>query len=166
MLRVALFMIAMGLLNASCGPAPITGNNAQEITPVKPVTNVFPEATEVRLFVETAIGADGKSVFSKPSGLKLSPKQRAEFESSLTVQPQPQESAACFIPHHFFRYSNAKGRVIGEIEVCFCCAGVAVSGNSNIPIGPDQELSADYGKLEAFVRSIGEPTQVQCGTAE
>ena len=135
---------------------------APPVEQTKPVTNAFPLATEVRLFVETDVDANGKSVFSKPKGLKLSPQQRQAFEASLVVEPIPDMVIGCFIPHHFFRYFDANGRSIGEIEVCFCCSGVLATGAANIPIGKNQRLSADYDKLEAFVRSLGEPTQGQC----
>jgi len=162
MIRAALLMISIGLLGASCGPAPVSNTEVAKVEQTKPVSNAFPQATEVRLFVETELDADGKSVFSKPDGLKLSPKQRRAFESSLVVEAMPDIVIGCFMPHHFFRYFDARGRKVGEIEACFCCSGVLATGGANIPIGKDQRLSADYDKLEAFVRSLGEPTQVQC----
>lgn len=165
MLRVFLF-VAFGLLGASCGPAPAIKNEVQEIAPTKLVRNAFPQASEVRLFVETDVDANGKSVFSKPEGLKLSPTERQAFEASLVVEPVPDMVIGCFIPHHFFRYFDTSGRKVGEIAVCFCCGGVVPSGAANIPIAKDQRLGTDYKKLEAFVRSLGEPTQVQCGTTD
>ena len=165
MLRLVIALLAVGLSSASCDPAPVA-ENATEVAPSKPASNAFPDATEVRLFVETRLDADGDPVLSKPNGLKLNPTQRAQFESYLVVEPIPESMTACFIPHHFFRYFDAKGRKVGEIEVCFCCGGVAVNGKAAILVAKDEHISADYRKLEAFVRSLGESTQVQCDAAD
>ena len=148
MLRVTLFSIVMGLIGASCGPAPVSGNNVRELTTVKSVRNAFPEATEVRLFVETATNADGDPVLSKPAGLKLSPKQRAEFESSLTVQPQPQESAACFIPHHGIRLESG-GKTV-DLVICFKCAQV----KSYVDITPTDGMLISTSPRPTFNRIL------------
>ena len=132
--------------------------------PDRPVENIFPTASTVRLFVNTDYAKDGTAIYSKPGGLLLNAAQRAEFESALrahTISPD-ETFAACFIPHHFFRYFDANGKMIGEIEVCFCCAGVEASGASNIELSDTEDLRADYTKLETLVRSLGEPTDVQC----
>jgi hypothetical protein len=127
-----------------------------------PVRNAFSQASQVRLFVNTSYDSDGMPAYSEPKGRALSGAQRKAFEATLQIDPIPDELAACFIPHHFFRYYDSQGKEIGQISVCFCCNGAQVSGASGIAIGPDQWLSADYDKLEQFVKSLDLPTDVQC----
>jgi hypothetical protein len=132
--------------------------------PDRPIMNAFPEANQTRLFVETDIDQQGKATFNKPQGLVLSAEQRKAFESLIKIHTIAPDDvfAACFIPHHFFRYYNKSGKVIGEFAVCFCCSGVEQSGASNIRLSKNRMLSADFRKLEAFVRSLGERTDMQC----
>lgn len=169
-LRVPLMVAFLGF--AGCGPndssAHATQRSAGEISarPVRdqPVRNTFPTASEVRLFVNTDYDDNGEPIFSKSSGLVLSSSQRAELESLImihTISPD-EEFAACFVPHHFFRYFDKSGKLVGEVEACFCCAGVRQTGASNIHLTESQMLSADFGKLQSFVRSLGERTDVQC----
>ena len=127
-----------------------------------PVRNAFSEASQVRLVVGTSDGSDGMPVYAEPKGRVLSDAQRKAFEATLEIDPIPDALAACFIPHHFFRYYDSRGKELGQISVCFCCNGVQASGASGIAIGPDQWLSADYDKLEKFVKSLDLPTDVQC----
>ena len=132
--------------------------------PDKPFRNPYPSAGEVRLFVETDYDAKGEPIYSKPKGRVLTAGQRAEFESLIavhTISPV-EEFAACFVPHHFFRYFDKAGKLVGEVEVCFCCAGVQQSDGSNVRLTKDEMLVADFGKLHSFVASLGERTDVQC----
>jgi hypothetical protein len=127
-----------------------------------PVIGAFPDASEVRLFVENGQKPDGTPIYEEPMGRILNKDQRAAFEASLQIDPIPDELAACFIPHHFFRYYDSRGKELGQIQVCFCCHGVEASKSSRIEMGPDQWLSADFTKLKQFVASLGLPTEVQC----
>lgn len=127
-----------------------------------PVRGAFPDAREVRLFVETGQKSNGNPAYAEPNGRILTKAQRDTFESTLQIDPIPDALAACFIPHHFFKYYDSQGKELGQIEVCFCCAGVRASQSSQIAIGPDQWLSADFGKLERFIASLKLPTVVQC----
>lgn len=126
------------------------------------VSHPFPDAKEVRLFVEKDYGKGGNAIFARPEGRVLKKDEVSDFEAALRVAKAPEEMAACFIPHHFFRYFDGQGKEIGEIEVCFCCAGVRASKGANISIGSDEILAADYAKLEALVHRLGEPTEVHC----
>ena len=162
--RTTSLFVAIGFMMAGCGPEPVAESAIPNVAPTRPVNNPFPQATEMRLFVETARDAGGRPVFGMANGRKLSSKQRQAFEASLIVEPLPDSVDACFIPHHFFRYFDAKGRKVGQVSVCFCCSGVAVSDGSNIVVGKDQQVGADYTKLEAFVRSLGESTEAQCSS--
>ena len=132
--------------------------------PDRPVDNAFPTASEVRLFVNTDYDKDGHPIFGKPAGVPLTPTQRAELESSLVVHTiSPDEMfTSCFIPHHFFRYFDKAGKLVGEVAVCFCCAGVEQTGASKLKLTEDEMLRADFRKLRSLVRSLGERTDVQC----
>ena len=132
----------------------------------RPVVGAFPDATEIRLFVETDIRRNGTRVFVESKGRVLTMGQRKAFEATLKIEPIPDVLAACFVPHHFFAYYDAKGKELGEISICFCCAGAAVQGASGIEMKKDQWLSADFGELKKFVRSINLPTDVQCGASQ
>ena len=131
-----------------------------------PVIGAFPGATEVRLFVETETRPNGPRVFTEPKGRVLTIDQRKAFEATLKVETIPDVVAACFVPHHFFGYYDANGEKLGEISICFCCAGASVKGPSGIKMKKDQWLSADFDKVKKFVRSLNLPTNVQCGVPE
>ena len=132
--------------------------------PNRPFRNPFPNAGEVRLFVESDYDAEGEPSYSKPKGRILTASQRAEFEAMIAVHTiSPDEMfAACFIPHHFFRYFDTAGKQVGEVQVCFCCAGVQQSDGSNVRLTENQMLVADWGKLRSFITALGERTDVQC----
>ncbi|MFN4097586.1 MAG: hypothetical protein ACK4GG_12530 [Sphingomonas sp.] len=126
------------------------------------VTNPFPAATEVRLFVEVAYTKDNKQILSKRKGIPLDSTQRKAFEDSLVITAAPEYDTMCFIPHHFFRYYDANGKQLGSVSVCFCCDGVAASGSKALETPTNAVLSADYQKLKTLVAALGEPTDVLC----
>lgn len=129
----------------------------------KPFRDPYPGATEVRLFIEARDGR-GEPALVNPAGRVLTEKQRVEFESLIAIHTISPEDmfAACFIPHHFFRYFDGEGKLVGEIEVCFCCAGVQQSEGSKVRLSEGQTLLADFPRLESFVTSLGERTDVGC----
>jgi hypothetical protein len=167
MLKRIPFLLALLALSNGCdeqkaareGSEQPVAQAAASPLPDKPITDPFPTAAELKLFVETEYAEDGAPIMSKPDGLRLTKEQRADFEATLLAKTPPDEVAACFIPHHFFRYYNSAGDMIGEIQACFCCSGVV--GNVSVPAG--QELAVDYGKLERLIESLGEPVNVLCG---
>lgn len=126
------------------------------------VTTPYPNASEVRLFIHSSYDEEGKPVLATESGRTLTHDERQAFERTFRIEPAPDAVVACFIPHHFFAYFDAAGKKIGEIEVCFCCAGVRASPDIATPIGPDEVLSADYKTLEKLIQSMGEPTDIEC----
>lgn len=166
-----LHLVGLALIACvGCSPADPSRSHQQAAAsaqtssvPDRPVYNLFPSASEVRLFVETGYRGN-ESIFNPPRGIRLSRSQRAVFESALAIHTiSPDEMfAACFIPHHFFRYFDTAGKLLGEVEVCFCCAGVQQSGASHIKLQRNERLQADFKKLEALVRLLGARTDVQC----
>ena len=134
-------------------------------TPVEP----YPSATEVRLFVQDGRDADGKGLYSDQDGRLLTRSERRAIERTIkTAHYRPGErwAAACFIPHHFFRYYDAQGRQIGEMAICFCCAGIQESPGIPLSEGPSgtetSELTFDYTALKAAVEAMGLRTDIEC----
>lgn len=126
------------------------------------VTNPFPQATQLRLFVEVGYTDAGKPVLSKTKGIQLNATQRRAFENGLKIIAAPEEESPCFIPHHYFRYYDARGKEVGDVAVCFCCYGVGASGSKALEPPEGAMLSADYRSVKALVAALGEPTDVLC----
>lgn len=168
--RISIFGLIATLCLSGCegsdasrsSPQQRGGNPISTASASLGIQNPFPGAKEVRLFVEKGYGPDGAPILNTPEGRLLSASELADFEGALRVEKAPEAMAACFIPHHFFRYYDERGRQIGEISICFCCSGVEASKGAKISAGSDQILAADYKKLEALVRRLGEPTDVLC----
>lgn len=155
--------LVLGCTQQPNAPAPKRSDDSVTENLVRNVGNPFPDASEVRLFVESGeYGSEGHPILSSPEGRRLTDDQRRAFEAALRIEPMPEEMAACFIPHHFFRYFDSEGRQVGEIAVCFCCAGVEIDGNTPVPLQTNEIFGADFGALERFVQSIGEPTDIAC----
>ena len=143
--------------------------------------NPFPQATSVRLFMTTGRFEEhptGKRMTFEPvAGHPLTVAQREELEGAVrpyvVVERPPVDpnaaiatGAACFVPHHFFRYFDAKGRKLGEVAVCFCCEGVEVLPSTGRRDGGywgnDGGADVDYARLKALVRSLGYRTDIHC----
>src|SRR6476620_12545645 len=166
-MRVLRLVVALAVASCQQTAAPEQPRGHIRIDPIRP----FPEAAQVRLFVET--GYDERThelVYSGKSGLLLTPLQRQAYETLLSVRTPvnlPDNDpffmrAMCFIPHHFFRYYGGSGKQLGEIGVCFCCSGIEVMSGPQLRLKEGQELGVDYGRLKSLVRSWGQPTDVQC----
>lgn len=153
----ALFAASFVLLTTSCDK-PLE----ETATLDRQVENPFPNATEVRLFVEVNYSDSGQAILNNPNGVALSVPQRDEFENALSITAAPDDMYMCFIPHHFFRYYAANGEEIGEVEVCFCCEGVTVSGSENLRPMQGEIVGADYATIQRLVAAVGEPTDVFC----
>jgi hypothetical protein len=141
------------ILAAACSP---------QSDQARSVGDPYPNASEVRLFVETGYDDEGEPILASAKGRTLTEGERRAFEGTLRIEPAPDEVTACFIPHHFFAYFDARGRKIGEIAVCFCCAGVSATPSGAISLDSDEMLSADYAALETLVKGMDQPTQVAC----
>ena len=140
---------------------PVTKHS--EAASFRRVGNPFPEASEVRLFVDSGeYDGRGRAILSSTEGRRLTDAQRTAFEAALRIEPMPDALDACFIPHHFFGYFDRNGRKVGEIEVCFCCEGVAVEPVDQVSLRSNEILSADYAALKRLVQSMGERTDIEC----
>ena len=125
----------------------------------KAPVSLFPEAAYVQIYVD----ADDDKMTEK-AGPKLNEKQRAKLQSIVfieTVDPD-REMTACFVPHHWFRYFDAKGNQIGEVAVCFCCFQVSIDPAPASAYSSDHIVSGDMQKLEKLVHELGQPTNIAC----
>lgn len=130
----------------------------------------WPEAAEVRVFVEDIpfdeFERTGKNM-SKPDGIVLTKSQRAVLDNAVhlyRMTPKEYKNNAvigCFIPHHFFRYYDRKGRQIGEMAVCYCCGGIEFSPAIK-RLRPEEEWQFDFEGVERMLQEIGVPTNVNC----
>ncbi|MCB2044890.1 MAG: hypothetical protein H6915_01810 [Novosphingobium sp.] len=157
---LAVFVFLAGCSSGDALPSDQGASSQQKLNP-------FPDAAEVRLFVESGEYRNQEAVFTNPDGQSMTKEQRKVLENAISVKRiEPDQAfAACFIPHHFFRYYDAVGKQLGEISVCFCCAGVRIDSSdrsAKFEIDEDHYLAADYAGLETLVKSMGEPTDIEC----
>jgi hypothetical protein len=127
---------------------------------------IWPEAASVRLFVED-IPYDKPNRpdhgMSKPAGVVLTKARQAIVSNAVqrkTYAEYPVVSA-CFIPHHFFRFYDARGRQLGELQVCYCCGGIELSGTPH-RLADRQMWGFDYDGVEKMMADMGISSQVQC----
>ncbi|MBK6412537.1 hypothetical protein [Sphingopyxis sp.] len=143
---------------------------AAEGAGVKTAIHPWPEAAEVRVFVEDIpfdeFERTGKNM-SKPDGIVLTKSQRAVLDKAVhlyRMTPKEYENNAvvgCFIPHHFFRYYDKKGRQIGEMAVCYCCGGIEFSPAIKW-LRPEEEWQFEFEGVEQMLKEMGVPTDVNC----
>ena len=136
------------------------------ITRQEPLS-VYPTAERVNLLIRDKYDEKRGEYSSNPIGVDLTNAQRTQLEDSfkkiVIVRPAgigyPVGSeAACFIPHHFFRYYDATGMKIGEIKICFCCAG----GSATPSLADDQGVFFDVDAIEQLVEEMKLPTDGNC----
>lgn len=165
MKSMSVLLLTLLVLTAGCNQSSKPDSKVSDAahTPASTIEDPFPNASEVRLFVEVGYDKDtGSPILNKTQGVILSKASRERFEHTLVFVPVPEVMTACFIPHHFFRYFDSKGKQVGEVEVCFCCAGTTASGSDKLDPKSDEMLSADYKALEKLVLELGEPTDILC----
>ncbi|WP_411341733.1 hypothetical protein V6U71_07885 [Sphingopyxis sp. J-6] len=166
----AALTVAIGItLSAVIGTAALQSHPEESqgvMIDVKP----WPEATHVRVFVKD-ISYDefertGKNM-SNPEGVLLSATQRAILDKSVhlyRMTPNELENnavAGCFIPHHFFRYYDARGRQLGELAVCYCCMGIEFSPALK-SLESDEEWRFDFPAVKKMLDEMRIPTNVNC----
>lgn len=176
MRALPLGLICLSMLLSGCGKTrvapPWKGDDPTYLRVISPV-HPFPQAKLVKLVIRN-MEFDPKTarIIEHPDTVRvLSAGERATFESALHrvrligISPPEPDMAACFVPHHFFRYYSATGRQLGEIAVCFCCGGhMATPGlpYGNGRGGQADQFKMDERKTKAFVQSLGVPTDIMC----
>lgn len=169
--QIQFFLIAIfsifGL--AACDAQKAQAPSDELITETKSI-EVYPHAKSVRLFIEDRpLNDDGFFGMGNVDGVELTSEQRMMFEKAIFRQiivqrPESGEGAyeeACFIPHHFFRYFNELGEMVGEIEICFCCDG-GLASPALIEPADDQWVEYDIATIKKLVQSMDLPTDVNC----
>lgn len=180
-LAVLVTVVVYSFLRPQAGPAPEAAPIVEVVTPPartevlgpaqlissNPVAP-YPDAVEVRLFVRRE-RVSGEIPYLEPEGRRLSPAQRMAFERSLTAETWREglddEVAACFVPHHFFRYFDGAGQQVGEIAVCLCCHGVRASPSLALEVmgdGDFVELNFDEPAVRGLVEELDLPTDIHC----
>ena len=76
-------------------------------------------------------------------GLTLSTEQAARVKRAFTVATGDQAVAACFVPRHGFVFEDAKGEVIGTLDVCFECSNYSIKAP-----GYDEQVKPIYARFE------------------
>ena len=155
-------LIALLLLSGGCDKIPTHAKKidlSERAGERHDAVHPFPQAAEVRLFTAHT---DQNMKVTYDKGRSLTAAQRRAYEALLYVQTDGDLSvAACFDPHHFVRYYDAKGKKIGEVAVCFCCGGVEMTP-SNWHLRDNQLFTFNYVKLKALIASWGVDTDIDC----
>jgi hypothetical protein len=135
----------------SCSPGGVAGE--------KTVVTLFPEAAYAQIYVD----ADDKDQTIK-AGPRLNGQQRSRLQSAIYIETIGPDATmdACYIPHHWFRYFDAKGNRIGEVAVCFCCSQIRIDPQPYRAYFPNKIMSGNYRKLEGLVRELGQSTNIGC----
>lgn len=130
---------------------------------------IYPSAVEVRLMTFDSSKAEGEKEVDHG---RLTGAQRRAVERTISIAnygPGTATAAACFVPHHFLQYFDANGQKVGEIAICFCCAGIRSDPMIEAPLPPGAEtsdLTFDYEALKAVFKSMGVPTDIACAPGE
>lgn len=160
-------LVFAGLLLGLLGCEVSTGSELVSRAPAV----FYTDAESVRLFVRADQTEGGGPDHLETNGRLLSTDERRAFEEAISIASYRQtesesDAAACFVPHHFFRYYDAQGEQVGEIAVCFCCYGVfATRGlDESVAAGADYaDLEFDEPALRRLVQRMGLPVDINCG---
>jgi hypothetical protein len=74
-------------------------------------------------------------------GITLDAKQAERVKRAFTVASGDQALGACFVPRHGFVFEDAKGEVIGTLDICFECTNYSI----NAP-GYDEKVKPIYAR--------------------
>jgi hypothetical protein len=169
-----LLLVTLGVALAGCGQLELPSEDAPTyvrwVTPAQP----YPNAVAVRLTIENDHAWVGKTLVERSHPARtLSSAERQAFEHALhrvrLLGFPPRESgadAACFVPHHFFRYYDARGRQIGQVAVCFCCLGAKAQPRLPFETGESDTLRVDLPAVKTLVQRLGLRTDVACSPEE
>lgn len=130
-------------------------------TSVRPL-NPYPDAVRVELYAVEKRWDGKKRHIEREWVRPLTKEQRAAFESNLTIGYYEKGKAvvACCDPHHFLRYYNSTGELLGEVGICFCCGCVTTDVGG--PLADNEYREFDYDKMKALIETLGVPTDISC----
>ncbi|MFU7528903.1 hypothetical protein [Qipengyuania sp. ASV99] len=156
-MKIHFAALVLALLMPACADIDDEAPNAVLTSPFEP----FPEAATVQLFIDTSGTSSLRDAIAAGPVATLTDAQRTELGASFTIITDHGvgEAAACFIPHHFFRYTGADGELIGDVSVCFSCGGNEVSPGPDLPNG--SWIQEDITRIEALVASMDHPTEIE-----
>lgn len=171
----AALLVAIGLILTLAMTSRADEDNFVLSPPPKPTAGSvpfapWPEAAEVRLFVEDLSIDEQRRTgtwTSRPNGIRLTADQRAIVDQSVHLYRMTKREAGkraivgCFIPHHFFRYYDKAGRQIGELQICYCCQGIAMEPAIR-PVSIYDEWQFDFPRVEKMLHEMGVPTDISC----
>jgi hypothetical protein len=96
---------------------------------------LFPDAVTVKAYMFES--DHGRGVFQDfatldatavpGAGVPLSPAQVARLKLAFAEPSGEQGAAACFNPRHGFVFYDAKGTVVGTLDICFECTNTSVN---------------------------------------
>jgi hypothetical protein len=93
---------------------------------VKVPAALFPGAAQVRLYVNAQFiwisrkGALREGTFPQ-GGAILSAGEVAQLRHAVFYAPAPKRETLCCIPRHAFVFTDAHGKFLGDLEVCYEC---------------------------------------------
>jgi hypothetical protein len=168
-------LVAIGLVLALAAAPNAADEDFVVSPPLEPTAGSvavkpWPEANEVRLVVaDLSFEEQAKTGAwtSRPEGVVLTPRQRAIVDESVHLYRMTKKEAdhrayaGCFIPHHFFRYFDKSGRQIGELQICYCCQGIAMEPALR-PSDIYDEWQFDFPKVERMLHEMGVSTDINC----
>lgn len=171
-----IFAIGFVLFTLSCSEPSTNSNvemysdNQEEIAEFENY-NPFPNATSVRLFVQSEpFEEDDIDRLEDTYGRLLSTKEtkilNSAFSKKTIVQPPAEgymETACAFVPRHIFRFYDKSNKRLGDAFVCFECYAVELEppgalDEVSFPERGQSLLSVDYAILETLLRDMKVPT--------
>ncbi len=162
----ALSILAIFLTGCGQAQSLRQGHTTATAPPFQSVANIYPQAETVRLFVASDTVVERpeyrfeRKWLNPEGGYLLTADLVARLRRAVRAEPPQAAYAACFIPHHFFRFYDGSGRQIGQLSVCFCCGGIRADPQLILPKGWGQ--GADLVAIAAIVRATGSSPTVNC----
>jgi hypothetical protein len=130
-------------------------------TSIKPL-DPYPDAVRVELYAVEKEWNGKTDRIVREWVRPLAKDQRAAFERNLTIAyyEKGKAVAACCFPHHFLRYFDVNGKLLGEVGICFCCR--CVTSDVGGPLRDNEYREFDYAKMKALIEGLGIPTEMGC----
>jgi hypothetical protein len=171
-----IFVLGFVLCTLSCSGPPKTSHdenyreNQEEIAEIESY-NPFPDATSVRLFVQSEpFEEDQIDRLTDAHGRLLSAAEtkllKSAFSKKTVIRPPAGgyiETDCAFVPRHIFRFYDKNNKRLGDAFVCFECFAVELDppgtlAEISFPEKGQSLLRVDYSILERLLRGMKVPT--------